>query len=353
MFNMPHNKGPNTRAREDKDTSEAPTWMVNYMQKFKEELFRELDDNIQKSVDVAVTKATTIINNREAANTAMITVMKQQNRTILERMIQMEARSMRDNLQISGLPDDTGETPATLRDSIKRILTDDLELTDDISIIRCHRNPKPDARKGPRNITVKLANRDDVQTILRATYKLQNRTPAIYINQQYPKEIVDRRRVLRPVYKEARAQGYQAKMRDDRLYINNKLYVADDIMTVPFSISGIHERRSNNCVTFLGQFSELSNFHLSPFEHDSTTYSCNEQFYQVKKAEHVNDHIVKAAIMLSDIPREMKFHGDTIVMNANQVKSWNEKRDDVMKTGLLAKFMQNPNLKDILQSTKS
>ena len=44
------------------------------------------------------------------------------------------------------------------------------------------------------------------------------------LNDQYPKEIMDRRCILVPILKEKRKQKLKVKLVVDKLYVNNELY---------------------------------------------------------------------------------------------------------------------------------
>ncbi len=134
--------------------------MNKLIQKLKEYVLDGLEARISQAVDVAVNEMTTRHAKHQVANTTMISVMKQQHNLLLERTIKIEARSMRDNLKISGMPEIDGETPEMLLANIKSIFTEDLGLTAVIPIVRCHRDPKPTKHKGPRNVTVRLMNHD-------------------------------------------------------------------------------------------------------------------------------------------------------------------------------------------------
>ncbi len=69
------------------------------------------------------------------------------------------------------------------------------------------------------------------------------------------------------------------------------------------------------------------------------------------KAEEMNISDIKAAIMMTETPKDMKYLGDGITMDVPQKNVWDEKKKKVMKVGLDAKYNQNPNLKTMLLET--
>ena len=231
-------------------------------------------------------------------NTSMLHLVRSEQRELKERIIKMETRSMRDNLilfwrdrewrrnyirarrEASG---HTGECPRTLLS---------------IDIVHCHRLPQSRTsiyHNGPRNVVARFADRNDISVILKNARKLKGHDPAIYINQQYPREIAMSRRTLMPVYHAVRANKLRAslvqdrlyidgslytvyniwlvpfranKLRaslvEDRLYIDGSLYTVDNIWLVPFNISTLHVTNNPTAIGFLGQLSHLRNFYPAP-----------------------------------------------------------------------------------------
>ncbi len=181
------------------DDPAAPNWLSGYTQK----VINAMGPYIANTVSSAVEKATVnerkiiqILENKCNKQQGIINHLSQRHERQTERIIAMETRSMRNNLLFQGLNEEENENPATLKANIMAILTGDLEITDVIVILRCHRIPLSLHQKGPRNVVVRFADSDHVQVILRSAKKLKGREPELYINRQYPREIVDRRRIL-------------------------------------------------------------------------------------------------------------------------------------------------------------
>lgn len=123
----------------------------------------------------------------------------------------------------------------------------------------------------------------------------------------------------------------------------------------------------------------MSNFAKSPFEVDGVVYACNESFYQAKKFVH--EPWYEQAIASTDSPMKAKLLGtqstnyrfaskwkinkkddprlvfDVVELSRKRGitirPDWTTVRDDVMRTGLKAKFTQNPELRKKLLSTGS
>ncbi len=128
------------------------------------------------------------------------------------------------------------------------------------------------------------------------------------------------------MFKEAKSQGYQATLIDDRLYIDKVLYTSQTVRNVPFDIANLHERQSDDGMIFLGMFTPLSNFYIAPFSVDDVQYNCNEQHFQAQKAAYVDDIESVSQIMMSKDPKYMKSVGDSVQVNSQQKKAWDSKK---------------------------
>jgi ribA/ribD-fused uncharacterized protein len=92
-----------------------------------------------------------------------------------------------------------------------------------------------------------------------------------------------------------------------------------------------------------------SQWYISPFIIDNIQYNCCEQFMMAMKARIFNDTETEMLIMNATEPKEQKQLGRT-VKNFND-DEWNKLADDIVFQGNLAKFSQNPTLKELLLNT--
>ena len=90
-----------------------------------------------------------------------------------------------------------------------------------VDIQRAHRFGKVTLDK-PRPIVVCLSHFKMKYAIMRRGRELKD--SPLGLNDQYPKEIMDRRRILVPILKEKRKQKQKVKLVIDKLYVNNELY---------------------------------------------------------------------------------------------------------------------------------
>ncbi len=93
----------------------------------------------------------------------------------------------------------------------------------------------------------------------------------------------------------------------------------------------------------------LSNWYPSPFTVDAVSFSSMEQFMMYRKAICFQDESVATEILATDDVAEIKALGRKV---SNYDESlWNGVRQIVVYEGLLAKFLQNEDLKEKLKST--
>lgn len=108
----------------------------------------------------------------------------------------------------------------------------------------------------------------------------------------------------------------------------------------------------NECVFFWNEDCEngyLSNWYISPFVVDGTTYQTTEQYFMVQKAVLFGDLKTRDQILRETSPKKCKALGRTVSTFDSEV--WDAKRYDIMKDGNRAKFLQNPDLLAKLLST--
>ncbi|CAC5379384.1 unnamed protein product [Mytilus coruscus] len=149
-------------------------------------------------------------------------ILFEENRQLKEKVIEQQSRSMRENLIFKGVPDDYNpdeDTEAILKDFIKS----EIQIEEAINFHVVHRL-KPKKDKSPRGIVAKFERRKDRNMVLSAAIqKLKNKKQFV-VHEQYPIEIIERRRELVPILKNARTKGHEAVLKEDRLYIDKKRF---------------------------------------------------------------------------------------------------------------------------------
>lgn len=85
------------------------------------------------------------------------------------------------------------------------------------------------------------------------------------------------------------------------------------------------------------------------FKVDEVTYNCMEQYMMAEKARLFKDGYYEHLIMKSKSPKEIKAYGRA-VRNFDE-KVWYDHCRDIVRKGNIAKFTQNPTLKEYLLQT--
>ena len=144
---------------------------------------------------------------------------------------EMEDRSRRNNLRISGLHEDENESWEETEEKVKSLVNNNLKIKTNIKIERAHRvgmKNRNDPR--PRTIVFKLLNYKDKVDILHNANLLKGSN--IYINEDYSSETVKIRKELFEQAKQHRASGKFAKVVYNRLVVlsnrNDEAIAADE-----------------------------------------------------------------------------------------------------------------------------
>ena len=145
-----------------------------------------------------------------------------------ESAINLESHSRRNNLIFFGIPEEVNETSAKTESLLYCFLGDELKLKEDeidrISIERAYQLGKRNANgEKPRPIIGKFSFYKNKEFILSNARILAG--TVFGISQDFPQEIVEIRRGLVKVLKEAKEEGSDAKLVYDKLYINGQRYI--------------------------------------------------------------------------------------------------------------------------------
>lgn len=148
-------------------------------------------------------------------------LVKQQNKSLKETSLVLQTRSIRDNLVFSGLCENKQEkTEDVIKDFLKTQLKLPLDTVNAITFHRVHRIVQQ--TKGPRPIVAKFEHYKDKELVKGRGKELKGTT--FGLNDQFPKEIQERRKLLYPILKDSRKNNKRAYLIVDKLYIDGQLY---------------------------------------------------------------------------------------------------------------------------------
>lgn len=269
----------------------------------------------------------------------------------------MESQSRRNNLVLDGVPDSENETDEECREKALKILADTMKVENvrNFQFVRIHRYKgqfKPTATRS-HPIMFKLHYYTDVEAIWNKRRELKGQN--IWLQQDFPEAIKQRRRILNPVAKAAREKGKKAFLTKDNLILDDKLYTVKTLYQLPRDLQPATLSQKTDSekkyTAFYSSSSPLSNHHFAEFtDENGVPFHSSEQKYQHGKALEFNDNTAARNILSASTAYECYRFGQNILgYNDNQ---WRKVAREHMFKACKAKFDQNPILMSYLRDTK-
>lgn len=241
---MPRRKGK--RAREqlsssDLDdnstfTSDDRKMLQNVIRKLEklnilDELKADVAD-LKKSVEynhaqmVEIKKNHTVLKEEVTSMKRTTTQLTQDNEKLRSELLDLRCRNMRDNLLIMGLEETKGETYNMVEILVRSFLLEQLGIPEEevkkIHFERAHRLGQRKEQGKPRPVVVKFSHSRRKEEVLALSKKLQG--TRFFMTNQYPFEVVEKRRKLIPVMKTLKGKGHNTRLVADKLYVDGALY---------------------------------------------------------------------------------------------------------------------------------
>ncbi len=142
-----------------------------------------------------------------------------------EKVLDVQSRSMRDNLVFVGVKEESTEDTHQV---LQTFMADEMKIDKHLDFVRVHRMgaPRSDREREtrPRPIVAKFAYYKDRDLVRQTAFEGLKGT-RLFVNEQFPKEIEDRRKRLYPVRRTAYQAGGKTVLTVDKLYINGQLYI--------------------------------------------------------------------------------------------------------------------------------
>lgn len=204
------------------DSLDSRLSLVEILHKEFQALRESLEFSQQQVVELAAENKS--LRETVSSLTTKMSQISSDNKAMKETILDLQARSMRDNLVFSGIPEHPDEDPET---SVREFLQHQLKIPRaSVEAIRFHRvhrlgGRKPDNRR-PRPIVAKFERYKEKEQVRRKGPEL--RGTDFGLNDQFPREILDRRRVLFQIRKRFREDGSRAVVAVDKLFVNGQLY---------------------------------------------------------------------------------------------------------------------------------
>lgn len=184
----------------------------------------------QSQIDTLVLENSELKRNVTNLST-QITHLTNENKIMKEQILDLQCRSMRDNLIFSGIPLPTA-TPDNPEKAIQDFMQSSLKIPPEtvnrITFHRVHRLNSKDSKKPPP-IIAKFEHYKHKELVKSKGKELKG--TSFGLNDQFPKEIQERRRALLPIMKQLRQEGKRATLSVDKLYVNGTIYRDRNITT--------------------------------------------------------------------------------------------------------------------------
>jgi hypothetical protein len=129
---------------------------------------------------------------------------------------------LRNSLQVKGIPGSPWENTAKV---VTDYFRNELKISDEIQLKRVHRvshELTESSTDDHRTVILQLTNHKDKVKVIQAAPRITAEVP-YGVNEQFPREIIERRKQLYPYYKAAKRQGQRATMIVDKLFVEGSL----------------------------------------------------------------------------------------------------------------------------------
>lgn len=201
-----------------------------------EHLHADIKD-LKASLEFSQSQIDTLaLENRELKGTVtnlsnQVNHLTSESRIMKNKILDLQCRSMRDNLIFSGIPLPTS-TPDDPEKAVKEFMQSSLkiplETVNRITFHRVHRITSKNNKKPPP-IIAKFEHYKHKELTKSKGKELKG--TSFGLNDQFPQEIQERRRALLPIMKQLRQEGNRAILSVDKLYVNGTLYRNPNIIT--------------------------------------------------------------------------------------------------------------------------
>ena len=280
--------------------------------------------------------------------------LKAQNETLLmrqkelnEKNISLELYSRRENLIFEGIQRLDHEDCLT---KVKHVMLNNLKLQQNfvssLQIESCH--PLPLSYSKQSRIIVRFVSHQDRQKVFSARFKLVG--SGIFINEDFPTEILSRRKALYPIMKKAKSLGKKATLTKDQLLIDSVRYTVDTLKNLPPELdpAELATKRTDDITAFFSAATPLSNFYQAEIKIDNQVYHSVEQYFQLRKAQFAQDVNSATQIRKATNPALCKSIGDKVKV---EQKNWLPEAKLALHKACHAKFLQNERAKNFLLGT--
>ena len=184
-----------------------------------------------------------------------------ENQVLKEHILRQELYSRRDNLIFEGIKEEADQTTeAVLKRFLSSVLGFKAEECHNLLISRCHRMGKVQGKDQPKAIIVHFVLDKDKSNIWQKRSLLKN--TSYVIRKNYPIEITNRRKLMYPLFLEARKKDPESRLVADKVICKKKSYSYQQSQDLAQLLSFFNKGvlKGNHHLAFHGRTSIYSNF---------------------------------------------------------------------------------------------
>lgn len=268
-----------------------------------------------------------------------------------EEFLEEKGVSREKNLIILGLQE--SQEGGDDLDLVKTLFKDCLGVSK-VDIETLYRMGKPGGT-GARPIMVKFHRLPDRKKVWFAKSKLKAyHASKVWLQEDLPKPIKTAQRSLYQTFKKAKSMPNvfrSVQLKGTKLIIDGRAYGEGDLETLPPALhpANLATLHSDQAVIFFGRASPLSNHHPSPFDLEGHRFNSMEQFLAWRRARISGKKALINRALATTNPVICK--GILNELRDDSADKWNEILEEIVISGLTAKFTQNPQLAQFLVDT--
>lgn len=293
----------------------------------------------------------------EAALEKRIEILERENREIRdyasdieEYVLQVDSSTRKKNIVISGLSETKKESTESLIMLVFKYLHPYLETLEIGDIDTAYRLGKKSARTRPILCKfTKEKTRNDLYAIRSALNDSETPTK-VFLNDDLPQLINERRADFRIITKLAKAQNIPVSYQNNKITVNNISYSHRNIDCLPPGLRPEDAKivKVKGGFAFHSAHAWMSNFYPCKIDLQGITFLSAEQAFQYARAIRLKDTYLAKLILRTKKASEAKGLGYS---NTNSTPEWERDRFDVMRHIVTEKFAQNFELAGKLVST--
>lgn len=270
-----------------------------------------------------------------------------------EYCISLDTTIRNHHILISGIAECSEELINLVAFRVLQTCYAELDINDIDYAYRIGFNPinRPEGKRKHRPVLVKLLKEDHRRLIFknRKILKDTEEYSDVYLNDDLPQVVNERRADIRSVYQNAISKGQNASMAGSKITVNNVTYKYNELKNLPagLCLSDTKLVQVKGGLAFCSHHAYLSNFYPCMFQINGQTFDSAERAYQYSRAMHLHAPEVAKNILTARNAKECKKQSYFIESKAE----WDSSKRGVMKMIVQEKFSQNADLKEKLLST--